>query len=79
MLSHAACIHQPVLTFDEASMPEYVLREVLKQGFPKRKLYTFATDLVTESSSISLPCTFNSNPNSEPGLADGASWERHDR
>jgi ATP-dependent RNA helicase DDX5/DBP2 len=28
---------QPVYTFEEASMPEYVLREVLKQGFTKRK------------------------------------------
>lgn len=27
-------IPKPVLTFDEASMPEYVLKEVLKQGFP---------------------------------------------
>jgi superfamily II DNA/RNA helicase len=24
---------QPVMTFEEASMPEYILREVLKQGF----------------------------------------------
>lgn len=30
-------IPKPVLTFEEASMPEYVLREVLKQGFTKRK------------------------------------------
>lgn len=28
-------IPKPVLTFEEASMPEYVLREVLKQGFTK--------------------------------------------
>ena len=28
-------IPKPVLTFDEASMPEYILREVLKQGFSK--------------------------------------------
>ncbi|CAN0064657.1 unnamed protein product [Pylaiella littoralis] len=28
-------IPKPVMTFEEASMPEYVLREVLKQGFPK--------------------------------------------
>eukprot|EP01035_Chromulina_nebulosa_P028272 gene28272-37306_t len=26
-------VPKPVLTFEEASMPEYVLREVLKQGF----------------------------------------------
>ena len=30
-------IPKPVLTFEEASMPEYVLREVLKQGFSARK------------------------------------------
>ena len=30
-------IPKPVFTFEEASMPEYVLREVLKQGFSKRK------------------------------------------
>ena len=28
-------IPKPVYTFEEASMPEYVLREVLKQGFSK--------------------------------------------
>ncbi|CAN0424536.1 unnamed protein product, partial [Scytosiphon promiscuus] len=28
-------IPKPVMTFEEASMPEYVLREVLKQGFPR--------------------------------------------
>jgi ATP-dependent RNA helicase DDX5/DBP2 len=28
-------IPKPVYTFEEASMPEYVLREVLKQGFVK--------------------------------------------
>ncbi|CAN0064231.1 unnamed protein product, partial [Ectocarpus sp. 4 AP-2014] len=28
-------IPKPVMTFEEASMPEYVLREVLKQGFAK--------------------------------------------
>lgn len=28
-------IPKPVYTFEEASMPEYVLREVLKQGFTK--------------------------------------------
>ncbi len=26
-------VPKPVLTFEEASMPEYVLKEVLKQGF----------------------------------------------
>jgi ATP-dependent RNA helicase DDX5/DBP2 len=31
-------IPKPVCTFEEASMPEYVQREVLKQGFDKRKL-----------------------------------------
>ena len=30
-------IPKPVLTFEEASMPEYVLREVLKQGFSARE------------------------------------------
>lgn len=30
-------IPKPVMSFEEASMPEYVLREVLKQGFQKRK------------------------------------------
>lgn len=30
-------VPKPVLTFEEASMPEYVLREVLKQGFEKRE------------------------------------------
>ena len=30
-------IPKPCYTFDEASMPEYVLREVLKQGFKSRK------------------------------------------
>jgi len=29
-------IPKPVMTFEEASMPEYVLREVLKQGFSTR-------------------------------------------
>lgn len=28
-------IPKPVMTFEEASMPEYVLREVLKQGFQR--------------------------------------------
>jgi ATP-dependent RNA helicase DDX5/DBP2 len=28
-------IPKPVMTFEEASMPEYVLKEVLKQGFSK--------------------------------------------
>ena len=28
-------IPKPVMTFEEASMPEYVLTEVLKQGFEK--------------------------------------------
>jgi ATP-dependent RNA helicase DDX5/DBP2 len=28
-------VPKPVMTFDEASMPEYVLNEVLKQGFDK--------------------------------------------
>lgn len=27
-------VPKPVMTFEEASMPEYVLKEVLKQGFP---------------------------------------------
>ena len=31
-------IPKPVLTFEEASMPEYVLNEVLRQGFDERKL-----------------------------------------
>ena len=31
-------IPKPVMSFEEASMPEYVLREVLKQGFDKRKI-----------------------------------------
>lgn len=31
---------KPVYTFEEASMPEYVLCEVLKQGFKERKLST---------------------------------------
>ncbi len=35
---------QPVLTFEEASMPEYVLREVLKQGFTKRKNFNYFPD-----------------------------------
>jgi ATP-dependent RNA helicase DDX5/DBP2 len=30
-------IPKPCLTFHEASMPDYVLREVLKQGFSARK------------------------------------------
>ena len=30
-------IPKPVHTFEEASMPEYILREVLKQGFKSRK------------------------------------------
>lgn len=34
-------IPKPVYTFEEASMPEYVLREVLKQGFKERKLSKF--------------------------------------
>ena len=29
-------VPKPVLSFEEASMPEYVLREVLKQGFAAR-------------------------------------------
>ena len=29
-------VPKPVLNFEEASMPEYVLREVLKQGFDTR-------------------------------------------
>lgn len=28
---------QPVYSFEEASMPEYILKEVLKQGFTHRK------------------------------------------
>ena len=32
-------IPKPVMTFEEASMPEYVLREVLKQGFAKRMFH----------------------------------------
>lgn len=31
-------VPKPVLTFEEASMPAYVLKEVLKQGFDKRKI-----------------------------------------
>lgn len=31
------------MTFEEASMPEYVLREVLKQGFTERKLISIPT------------------------------------
>jgi len=34
-------VPKPVFTFDEASMPEYVLKEVLKQGFTKRKQFIF--------------------------------------
>ena len=30
-------IPKPVYTFEEASMPDYILKEVLKQGFNKRK------------------------------------------
>ena len=30
-------IPKPCMTFEEASMPEYVLREVLKQGFKERE------------------------------------------
>ena len=30
-------IPKPVLDFEEASMPEYVLKEVMKQGFSKRE------------------------------------------
>lgn len=30
-------VPKPVITFEEASMPEYVLKEVLKQGFSTRK------------------------------------------
>jgi len=33
-----AGIPKPCMTFEEASMPEYVLKEVLKQGFKERKL-----------------------------------------
>lgn len=33
-------IPKPVYSFEEASMPEYVLREVLKQGFKDRKSST---------------------------------------
>ena len=34
-------VPKPVFTFDEASMPEYVLKEVLKQGFTARKFFFF--------------------------------------
>lgn len=34
-------VPKPVFTFDEASMPEYVLKEVLKQGFTARKFFIF--------------------------------------
>ena len=30
---HGEGIPKPAMTFEEASMPEYVLREVMKQGF----------------------------------------------
>lgn len=34
-------IPKPCMTFEEASMPEYVLKEVLKQGFKERKCIYF--------------------------------------
>lgn len=30
---HGSGIPKPAMTFEEASMPEYVLKEVMKQGF----------------------------------------------
>lgn len=38
-------VPKPVFTFDEASMPEYVLKEVLKQGFTKRKSFILFTSV----------------------------------
>lgn len=37
---------QPVFTFEEASMPEYVLKEVLKQGFTQRKFCPTKADSI---------------------------------
>jgi hypothetical protein len=37
---------QPVMSFEEASMPEYVLKEVLKQGFTERKRILFCIFII---------------------------------
>ena len=60
-------IPKPVMTFEEASMPEYVLREVLKQKFDKRRLSIIIM--------ISHLC---SDSYSESGLAHGSARTRYD-
>jgi ATP-dependent RNA helicase DDX5/DBP2 len=46
-----------VFTFEEASMPEYVLKEVLKQGFTKRKnKFLFHIHLITFSDFLRAFC-----------------------
>lgn len=41
-------VPKPVFTFDEASMPEYVLKEVLKQGFTAREFFFFFFEIVLQ-------------------------------
>ena len=83
-------VPKPVFSFEEASMPEYVLREVLKQGFSARTYHCplFLSFLSWIFSLLSLPNCLNSFhfsfvpysfSHSESGLAHGPLGEGHDR
>jgi ATP-dependent RNA helicase DDX5/DBP2 len=61
-------VPKPVSTFEEASMPEYVQREVLKQGFTSRKFVIHIVCCRPERLIIF------SDSHSKPRLADGAAW-----
>jgi ATP-dependent RNA helicase DDX5/DBP2 len=67
---HGNAVPKPVLTFEEASMPEYVLNEVLKCGFStptpiQVRRHVFVHFLFTISTNSSL------NSHTESGMAYG--------
>ena len=49
IIVHGNGVPKPVFSFEEASMPEYVLREVLKQGFSARMYFLYSYHLTITS------------------------------
>ena len=64
-------IPKPVYTFEEASMPEYILREVLKQGFKTRKF--LLSIIYIEKIIIIISFAYSSSR-----VAYGITWKRYD-
>jgi hypothetical protein len=63
------------MTFEEASMPEYVLKEVLKQGFDKREPTPGCVYLPLSFPNAHLIYPyFLSDSHPVSGLAHGAPW-----